>query len=301
MADEMSKLKFGIIGLSEGNGHPYSWAAIFNGYNLEKMKGCGFPVIPEYLEQQKYPNDFLSEIATVSHVWTQDIELSNRIAQAARIDNVSTHIEDMIGDVDGVLLARDDAARHLEMAIPLIDEGLPVFVDKPFALTTSDALMMLSRQVYEEQIFTCSSLRYANELLLSEDDRERIGTIEYVEGTVMKRWETYGIHLLEPLVVNLSDRGRLLSVDPVHTLGIHVVLVRWENCLANLVVTGNVPTELALTFYGTRAKLKKQFVDSFGCFKKSLETFVTQIQARKQMIPREDTLELVEIIDRGKC
>ena len=24
-------LKLGIIGLSEGNGHPYSWSAIFNG------------------------------------------------------------------------------------------------------------------------------------------------------------------------------------------------------------------------------------------------------------------------------
>ena len=29
--------KLGIIGLSPGNGHPYSWSAIFNGYSKEKM------------------------------------------------------------------------------------------------------------------------------------------------------------------------------------------------------------------------------------------------------------------------
>ncbi len=33
----------GIIGMSPGNGHPYSWAAIFNGYNKEKMAKCPFP------------------------------------------------------------------------------------------------------------------------------------------------------------------------------------------------------------------------------------------------------------------
>ena len=44
------KLRLGIMGMSEGNGHPYSWSAIFNGYNSLEMEDCGFPVIPEYLK-----------------------------------------------------------------------------------------------------------------------------------------------------------------------------------------------------------------------------------------------------------
>ena len=31
-------LKLGVIGLSEGNGHPYSWSAIFNGYDSVEME-----------------------------------------------------------------------------------------------------------------------------------------------------------------------------------------------------------------------------------------------------------------------
>ena len=42
-------LKLGIIGLSSDNGHPYSWSAIFNGYDPEEMARCPFPGIPEYL------------------------------------------------------------------------------------------------------------------------------------------------------------------------------------------------------------------------------------------------------------
>ena len=33
-------LRVGILGLSEGNGHPYSWSAIFNGF--DKTKECPF-------------------------------------------------------------------------------------------------------------------------------------------------------------------------------------------------------------------------------------------------------------------
>jgi hypothetical protein len=29
------KIKLGIIGASKGNGHPYSWSAIFNGYDAQ--------------------------------------------------------------------------------------------------------------------------------------------------------------------------------------------------------------------------------------------------------------------------
>ncbi len=61
--------RLGIIGLSPGNGHPYSWTAIFNGYNKEKPAQCPFPVIPEYLGQQD-PKTMGIEEAYVTHIWT---------------------------------------------------------------------------------------------------------------------------------------------------------------------------------------------------------------------------------------
>src|SRR5690554_2257137 len=51
-AMENMTIRLGVIGLSDGNGHPYSWSAIVNGYDPVAMQACEFPVIPEYLGHQ---------------------------------------------------------------------------------------------------------------------------------------------------------------------------------------------------------------------------------------------------------
>ncbi|MEN8251827.1 MAG: Gfo/Idh/MocA family oxidoreductase, partial [Bacteroidota bacterium] len=130
-------LKLGIIGMSEGNGHPYSWSAIINGdFNREEMNNCGFAGIPIYLEAN---SDTLGiNDVQVTHVWTQDKNLSTHIAKASGIRNVVDSMEDMIGEVDAVLLARDDPENHVKMARPFLDADIPVFIDKPLAITKED-------------------------------------------------------------------------------------------------------------------------------------------------------------------
>ena len=78
----MSLIRLGVIGLSSGNGHPYSWPAIFNGYDPVAMEGCGFPIIPRYLEKQQFPKDAIAE-AKVTHVWAQDKKIASNIAKAS--------------------------------------------------------------------------------------------------------------------------------------------------------------------------------------------------------------------------
>lgn len=293
-------MKIGVIGMSVGNGHPYSWTAIFNGFDKEEMALCPFPVIPEYLSKQSFPEDFLCNSAKVTHIWTQDLKISKQIALASKIDNVVNNIEDLCGNVDAVLLARDDAENHVEMAMPFLKAGLPVFIDKPFALTIKEANIMLLSQKFESQIFTCSSLRYANELTLNKDEIESLGHIDYVEGTIMNKWETYGIHILEPLVSQLPNRGELIDVKADIINGFHVVNVRWEHCRATLKITGTIKIDLAISFSGNNYTIIKKFSDSFSCFKTSLSTFIDSINEKKIVIDRQETLELVEILEKGK-
>ena len=107
--------RLGILGMSEGNGHPYSWSAIINGYDSKFISKCGFPSIPEYLSKQNFPTDFIQN-AEVSHLWTQDKEVSRSIANSCFIKTIVKNPEEMIGKVDGVLLARDDAQNHYYFA-----------------------------------------------------------------------------------------------------------------------------------------------------------------------------------------
>jgi hypothetical protein len=295
------KLRLGVIGLSEGNGHPYSWSAIFNGYDRVQMAECPFPVIGEYLGKQNYPADFLSDLGQVTHIWTQEDDVSTSVALAAKIPHIVKRLEDLVEHVDAILLARDDAENHVAMSLPFLRAGLPIFIDKPFALSLEDASTMLDAQLYKGQIFTCSALRFARELKLTGNDMDACGDILYAEGIVMKNWETYGIHILEPLITQLPFRGRLLSVNPTKIDGIQVVVVRWEKCMVTLRITGKVPSPIALSFYGKQGVVTKTFGDSFSCFKASLKAFVEGIQSRTQSISRSETIELVEIIERGRC
>ncbi len=295
----MNKLKLGVIGISEGNGHPFSWSAIFNGYELDEIKKCGFPVIPKYLSAQSFPGDFLTELGEVTHVWTQNRTTSDQIAKASRISNIAEKPEDLIGAVDAILLARDDAENHSKMAIPFLEAGLPVFIDKPFALNLKDANEMIDLQTDKHQIFTCSSLRYAKELIISSKEKEELGEIKYIEASVPKYWETYAVHVLEPIIVNCPDRGRLRGSKAASKNGVKQALIKWENLVAYVKCTGNLPTKLQVSFFGEKGKVVKEFKDSFSCFKSSLEKFIYQIKRQELIIPRSETLEIVEIIQKG--
>lgn len=286
--------------MSEGNGHPYSWSAIFNGYDREAMQDCPFPAIPEYLGKQDFPADGLGHLGRVTHIWTQDPAVSEKIAKAAKIPNVVNKIGDLTGKVDAILLARDDAEKHYEMALPFLKAGLPIFIDKPLALSEREAREMFEAQQQEDQIFSCSSLRYAEELELTAQDRDRIGEIVHVEASVPKKWETYAVHVIEPLISQLPQRGALTNTIPFMKNGVQHILVEWKNISAYIKVRDDVPVPIKLEFFGKKGSVQKNFKDSYACFRASLENFIKIIHKEQENIPREETLEVVRIIEKGK-
>lgn len=294
------RIKLGVIGMSEGNGHPYSWSAIFNGYNPEIMKDCPFPAIPEYLSKQNFPEDSLGEVGEVTHIWTQDGAGSEHIAKASRIEHVVDKMQDIIGKVDAVLLARDDAENHYKMALPFLEAGLPIFIDKPLALSEEEANKIFAAQKYGDQIFTCSSLRYAQELQLTDNDLENIGVIYHVEASVPKTWDTYAVHLIEPMISQLPQRGLLKKVIPLDKNDIKMCMLEWENISAYIKVTGNISCPLKIEYFGSKGNLIKTFFDLYNCFKNSLKSFIKVIHKQEKNIPRSETMEIIRIIENGR-
>ncbi len=52
-------------------------------------------------------------------------------------------LEDMLEKVDVVLLTTIDGNKHLEQVMPVFKAGKPVFIDKPFAGSLSDAFAIV--------------------------------------------------------------------------------------------------------------------------------------------------------------
>lgn len=295
----MDKIRFGMIGLSPGNGHPYSWSAICNGYDPEAMETCPFPVIPRYLAKQTFPADCLRE-AEVTHIWTQNRALSEHIALASRIPNVVDRPEDLIGQVDAVLLARDDYELHEEMSWPFLAAGLPVFVDKPLAVDRETAARIWKLQTYEGQLFTGTSFRYAKEFSLTDEEREALGELVYVDACVMKSWDKYGIHIVEPVLNLIGDQGPIRDIRASAAGEATTVQAEWESgLLATFASLGSIPAPVAIRLFGTKGFKEMKLEDTYSAFKASLQAFVDVIRGRTAPIRYDEVIRIVELIECG--
>jgi predicted dehydrogenase len=299
----VGELRLGLLGLSEGNGHPYSWAAIFNGYDEEEMARCPFAAIPRYLSEHRFPEEAIAG-ARVTHVWTQDGSVSRQVAAAARIEHVLAEPEQMLGEVDAVLLARDDAERHAELAGPFLDAGLPIYIDKPLATGLDAARGLFARQVSEGQLFTCSALRFAPELRPGLDEIAResvgIGPITQVLGSSPKRWSRYAVHVIEPALALIGDVGDIRSHEAHAAGGSARLEVEWDSGVrAEFATLGDVEAPIRLRALGERGELEIVFEDAFSAFKAALERFVAVAQGEAEPIPEAEVLRVVELIELG--
>ncbi|MCI5059468.1 MAG: Gfo/Idh/MocA family oxidoreductase [Alphaproteobacteria bacterium] len=292
-------IKLGIIGMSEGNGHPYSWSAIINGYDKEAMSHCPFPVIPDYLGKQNYPDDFIKG-AKVTHIWTQERSISEDVARAAKIDHIVDNFEDMIGQVDAVLMARDDYQNHQKFSAPFLRAGLPIYIDKPLANSVVDAQELMDLQQSETQIFTCSALRYAREL---EPLKERVGDIQFIAAHTPKSWSLYSIHIIEPVVgllggadeAQIKLKERKISGEEVD---LNVIYKGVELSFKSAGIAQGTINFQVIYKDGTTEEII--IGDMFYAFRAALEQFLKQVKTGKHSIAPEETLSCMRLIEMGK-
>ena len=292
-------LNLGIIGGSRGNGHPYSWSAIFNGYDIAYMEKCGFPVIPRYLEERSFPDDSIHE-AIVTHVWTQDLDLSRHIAKAAYIKNVVHDISDLIDSVDAILLARDDAELHLEMAAPFLEAGMPIYIDKPLALSITEAHQLMELQKYPGQIFSCSALRYAQELDIKKYKTE-IGELRSIHAVVPKDWDKYSIHAIEPLLLMIPDRGEIIKHMRWGTADRVLLNVEFESGVdVQIFSMGGANAPISFRIFGSEGWCDLVFSDAFAAFRAALNDFVSGVISKESRINPEEMTNAIQLLEMGR-
>ena len=231
-------------------------------------------------------------------LWTQDPVLSKHIAEACLIPKVVDEFVEMIGDVDGILLARDDSEQHKYFAAPFIEAGLPIFIDKPLATNLSVAQNLFTSQKFGHQIFSCSALRYSSSFV---PDAIKLDNVRSIHACIPKYWKTYAVHIIEPIVAHYHHRGRLESIErtkPMNQEGSSVT-VKWKNLSGTFETTGSDHGIFEITFSDGVKSETKNTIASFSAFKSAILSFLNGIQNKKVIIPRSETLEIIKIIEYG--
>ncbi len=296
----MREITFGVIGLSEGNGHPYSWSAICNGYDREAMRECPFPVIPEYLAAQRFPEAQLPNVR-VTHIWTEDERVSAAVVRAARIEHIAPRLDSMLGKVDAILLARDDAERHLEFSRMFLEAGVPVYIDKPMGLSVAAVGQLYSYAKDPNKVFSCSALRYAAELQLTKEQRSEVGEIAYVDASIEGSWNKYAVHIIEPVLYGvLGSCAAPESVKVETESPIRSVRAVWSSGVeARFITTGKVVSPIEIRVFGSKGSCRLSFHDTFNAFKGALAHFAAIVRGEVATIPRNEVEAVVGIIERG--
>ncbi len=300
LVKDPNEIKLAMVGMVDGNGHPYSWSAIVNGdFDAEVMAACANPVISQYLGAQ--PAEALGiEGAKVTHVWCDNPQDAEKVAKASRIPNMVARAEDVIGQVDAVVIPTDRGSEHLDRARPFIEAGLPVFIDKPLTDREDHLEQFVRWQRQGRAILSTSCMRYAKEYVQCRQRISEVGQLRLITMTTPKSWERYGIHALEGVYpflapggwVSLANTGSPDAniVHARHESGVDVVLAAIQDMYGAF---GR------LSVHGTQGSLSAAFEDTFYAFKTQLVAFVEYLRTGRPPFGFDQTVELMKIIIAG--
>jgi hypothetical protein len=147
-------------------------------------------------------------------------------------------IPDLVEDVDVLFLTSGDGRQHPEQFSQMA-VGKPVFIDKPFAVTTADAASMI-RQAADTgtPILSCSALRFAEGIAELAQSRQDILACEaYGPAPILPDYPGYfwyGIHSAEILFLLMG--GGCQSVRTLSADQMDVIRGAWQENRTGLVL-----------------------------------------------------------------
>jgi predicted dehydrogenase len=289
-------IRLGIIGISEGNGHPFSFSAIINGYSDQGLAASGWPGIYEYVRRRD-PSEFGFEGVQVTHAWTQDPDVTTRLCAASKIAHGVGTPTEMMGNVDAVIVARDDYKEHLSLALPFLEAGLHVFVDKPLAQEVCE-LQVFRPYLESGKLMSCSGMRYAKELDEPRASLASYGDIRLIRGAILNSWEQYGVHLADA-VLNVV-RSKPVSVVALQSPHMSVAVEMDDGSLFQLDALGEVGRCFRVDIFGTKHISSHEITDNFSMFRRCLWHFVQSIRSGRPAIEPEQTLTVMRLLMAGR-
>ena len=296
-----NNIRLAMLGCTPGNGHPYSWSAMFNGYNRELMtRECPFSGIPQYLNKE--PTATLTiPGAKVTHVCCigEGGFTADHVAKCSLIPHVVEKPTDVIGQVDAVIIATDIGGEHVARARSFVEAGLPVFVDKPLADNAPDLKIFVDWVATGRAIMSSSCMRYTKEFLPYRLSTHELGELRFASITTAKSWECYGIHALES-IYPIFGPG-FLSARNTGSRERNIVHLKHRNGAdAVVVATADMYGGFGcLQLCGTAGKAQVASADTFHAFKAQLEAFIAYLRTGVRPFPFSETIELMQLVIAG--
>lgn len=289
-------IKMGIIGINQGNGHPYSFSAIINGYNKSSFNRKDWDVIYQYLEKC-HPEDFFNQRdVQISYVYTQDLEESKKIAYSCNIPNIANNIEELLDNTDGIILAMDTWETHLETSKIFLESNKYVFIDKPLSLKESD-LDFFIPYLKSSHLMSCSGMMFAREL---DEIRKKIKNnderVLFIEGSIGYQWDRYLVHIIDAILGVINFKVHSVKTTTI-TEGVFTSFIDTGDFLIQLNSRNQSFSQPAtITIVTNQARYTYELHDNFSAFRRTMGEFLRMIKNEKMIYDYTNTIQGMKIL-----
>lgn len=281
-----------------GSFHGTAFACTFNGFDPDKVAARYTANKYTFAAAAKRLPD-----CQVVKVWDPLRETAEMLADVCSIPEVTDTAEEASSDVDAVVIVDDGTARQYEYALKPLQDGIPVFCDKPLAMTTGEALQVQKWVQDTGTKFMCSSsLRFVPDIVNTRQEvaEGKWGDVWVATSSCGNDLVYYGIHALSMAYGVFGDRA--VSVMNVGQEGRNLARVRFDSGRDCVLIVGEQPWMSAgwqFNLYGSRG-WKPMTPDLSDLYTYLLEAFVDYAVNDNQTVPVEVEVEMIATLEAGK-
>ncbi len=276
--------------------HAFVYPGHINGFSAQEMSAFGGWMNDMHADRSGDPLDPEIRITVIA---SPDKERATRIAAACRIDTVYDRIADLDpASVDGVLILEDDGTKHPTLALPFLEQGKFVFLDKPVAVSADDASTLASAaRRHGARLTGGSALRYSPRVAAAREAcaAERPGSVT-ISGP--GRWFNYACHTVEVLEALFGLSGVELCAIGKEERG--AALLRWPDGMTASVSFGGGHQPLFILRAEYRDRTETWVIDDARQYYLGLsQTIVSVAAGRADPPPADSFVEIARVLEQG--
>lgn len=276
-----------------GSNHGTAFATTFNGFDDAKVRALWQGT---FVRAQRR-----LDTAKVVRVWDPQKEWAKKLADICGIDRVCDSPEEACDGVDAVLIVDDGSGAQSKYARHPLKKGVPVFCDKPLAMTAKEAqsVAKLARST-KTKFMSSSSLRFVPDIVKLREDLPKLGNVHLATVACGNELVYYGIHALS-MAYAVLGAGAVSALN-VGQPGLNQVRIRFADHRDVLLLVGEKEWMRAgyqINLYGQK-EWRTVTPDLKNLYSYLLQAFLGYLQTGTEPYPIEEEVELIAALEAGK-
>lgn len=210
---------------------------------------------------------------------------TQEVASTGQIPEIVSGAEDMVGKIDAAIVVNRHGGLHRNNAIPLLVAGIPVYVDKPFAIETNDCDAMVQAAKSGGTFVTSySSLRWADqteELVALQDDLGEIRAAQFAGPCDFSSEYAgpffYATHVADIMLRFLEDDIETVRASRSgETVAVNVSFA--HGVAANILYTNDAAYHFTATLFGTKTYAHREIIAGQDSYAAAMSTFIEAVE-----------------------